>query len=513
MPRPIGNQGLFKSTGSLRPARSAFDLTYEKKLTCDMGQLIPIMCDEVVPGDTFHIGNEIVIRFQPMVAAIMEEVNCFIHYFFVPYRILWNLWESFITGGPAGTDASTLPRWTPGNTAIGSLWDYLGFPVGVSPTGALPMAFPQYAYNAIYNQYYRDQNLIAEVNITTNESILLRAWEKDYFTSALPWQQRGTAPSLPISGTVSAVFAADVGLVWPATTGAGAASFVYDNAAAQVPGNATTKTALEKGKALKTGLDNNTINLSSATTFNVSDLRLAFQIQKWLERNARAGARYTEFLQAHFGESPKDERLQRPEYIGGSKSRVTISEVLKTSSTDGTSPQGNMAGHGLLADRNFCATYHAQEYGLIMGIMSVMPRPSYSQGVDRQWLRTTKYDFYSPEFANLSERPSIRAEIYADGDSGHNNTVFGFTGIYDEMRCKRSQVCGKFRIGQAFDYWHLGRSFSSAPALNQTFIECVPSKRIFAVQTEPVLLVNLANVIKAIRPMPEIAEPGLIDHA
>lgn len=481
---------MFNSVRSLRPGRSVFNLSYEKLFTCDMGELIPVMCDEAVPGDVFQIGNQAMIRFQPMVAPMMHEVNCFVHYYFVPYRLLWDLWEDFITGGRLGTDASVLPRWSPTDTNVGSLWDYLGFPTNIFPNDALPLDFPRRAYNFIYNEFYRDQNLIAEIPLS-NQTIKLRAWEKDYFTSALPWQQRGTAPALPISGNTTAI--------WPDYAGSSSANLVM-NTVTHVPANSDTKQALE----------NNIVDLSSATTFNVSDLRLAFQIQKWLERNARAGARYTEFLKAHFGVAPRDDRLDRPEYIGGSKSPIIVSEVLKTSS-DGTTPQGTMAGHGLGVSNTYIGKYHVQEFGLIMGIMSIMPKAVYSQGIDRQWLRRTKYDFYSPEFANLSEQAIERAEIYASLVGAENRTIFGYQGRYDEMRVKRNMYCGDMR--STFNYWHLGRVFGSAPLLNSSFIECVPDKRVFAVTTQDEVIVNFGNSIKAIRPLPSIAEPGLIDHS
>lgn len=508
----------FNKVAGLRPGRSVFDLSYSKKLTCDMGQLIPVMCDEVVPGDVWHIGNEIVVRMMPLVAPILHEVNVYVHYFFVPYRILWDDWEKFITGGTSGDDASVLPRWSPTVNSIGSLWDYLGLPVGVVPVDALPLDFIRRAYNKIYNEYYRDETLIEEV-AETNEAILNRCWEKDYFTSALPWQQRGTAPALPISGTTHADFSSMSSslvslydnvknantLMIQGTTG------TTFNAKRSDSGNYTIndqyKVDVADAKAALTA--GNTINLASATTFNVADLRLAFQIQKWLERNARAGARYTEFLQAHFGVSPRDERLQRPEYIGGSKSGVVISEVLQTSET-ATTPQGNLAGHGLVADRTFVAKYHCQEYGLIMGIMSIMPRSAYQQGIDRQWLRRTRYDFYSPEFANLSEQAIERAEIYASGVGAENRTIFGYQGRFDEMRVKRNMVVGQMR--DTLDYWHLGRKFTSAPLLNADFVRCTPSKRIFADQADPGLLVSFGNLIRAARPMPIESDPGLIDH-
>lgn len=492
---------LFKRTGSVNPGRSVFDLSYTKKLTCDMGQLIPIMCDEVVPGDIFKIGAEIVIRFQPLVAPILHEINCFIHYFFVPYRLLWSLWESFITGGQTGEDASVLPRWTPPATATNKLWDYLGFPTD-SPQpdceGALPMAFPRSAYNFIYNHFYRDENFITEVALD-NEEILLRAWEKDYFTSALPFQQRGTSPALPIAGITNAEF--DDVIIAQGTT---QRNIVLNE------GLNTIQALSGVQQELKDALSNNEVDLSQATSFNISDLRLAFSIQRWMERNARCGVRYVEFLGAHFGVNPRDDRLQRPEYIGGIKTPIVISEVLQTSSTDATSPQGNLAGHGITVDREYAGTYRATEFGLIMGIMSVMPKPAYQQGINRQWLRETRYDFYFPEFANLSEQAIIGAEIKATGETSENTSIFGYAGRYDEMRVKQNQVVSGMR--SLFDYWHLGRYFADPVLLNQSFLECVPRKDIFAVQDEHGLIVNVGNIIKAIRPIPVMSNPGLIDH-
>lgn len=492
---------IFTNVGSLNPSRSVFDLSYEKKFTCDMGQLIPVLCDEMVPGDFFQFGNEAVIRFQPLVAPILHEVNMYLHLFFVPYRILWDNagtdnWETFISGGVDGDETPILPRWEPTNTAQGSLWDFFGFPVGIDPDGAYPIDMPRRAYNLVWNEYYRDESLQTEVALT-NETILNRCWEKDYFTSSLLWQQRGTAPALPISGTSHAV--------WTSTTAMGLAmNMTYE-------GQAGADEYLVSTGA-KNALDRNVVDLSTATTFDIADLRLAFQIQKWMERNARAGARYTEFLRAHFGVSPRDDRLQRPEYIGGSKSPIIFSEVLQTSSTDGTSPQGNLAGHGLTVSQSYCGKYHATEYGLVIGLMSVMPRTVYSQGINRQWLRRTKYDFYFPEFANLSEQAVENAEICATASSAHNTGIFGYQGRYDEMRTKDNMVCSQMR--DTFDYWHLARQFDTGtpPTLNDDFVECIPRKDIFAVPSEPGLIVNFGNIIKAIRPLPIMGEPGLIDH-
>ena len=501
---------VFNSVSPLRPGRSVFDLSYEKKLTCQMGKLIPIMADEMVPGDKFQITNEIVVRFQPMVAPILHEVNVYVHYFFVPYRLLWDDWEDFITGGPDGDFTAVIPTWEPTDTDEGSLWDYMGFPIGVDPEGAYPIDFVRSGYNLIYDEYYRDQTLVEPVD-PDNESVLTRAWEKDYFTAALPWQQRGTAPALPISGQTTAAWDSDA----------------IDDQGSDIDGAAVIGVNLNdqfavsgptREESLLGALNRNTVDLSVASTFDIADLRLAFQIQKFLERNARTGARYTEFLQAHHNVSPTDERLQRPEFCGGSKSPVVISEVLQTSETDPSgpdaSPQGNMAGHGITASRTQAANYFCKEYGMIFGIMSIMPRSAYQQGIDRQFIKRTKYDFFFPEFVNLSEQGIEQAELFATNDAAENQSLFGYAGRYDEMRVKKNMVAGQMRseAAQSLDYWHLARDFESAPALNQEFIECVPSTRIFAVQDEDPMIVNVANIIRAVRPLPFANNPGLVDH-
>lgn len=500
---------VYRQVGSVSPARSVFNLSHSKMGTCDMGELIPVLYMDCSPGDIIKMGAQLLLRMNPMVAPIMHEINAYIHVFFVPYRLLWSSWEDYITGGADGTAAPTLPTWTPSDNTVGSLWDYMGMPTGVTPTGFLPMSFPRDAYNLIYNEYYRDETTISEVALTQDD-ILIRAWEKDRFTSALPWQQRGTAPALPISGTTSADWSGDVPLDWPTISTVSSFNMVGDTGGTNAPFNTQTRTTLKTGHVNEADIDANTVDLSGATTFDVSDIRTAFQIQRWLERNARAGARYTEFLKAHFGVSPRDDRLDRPEYIGGIKNNVIVSEVLQTSE-DGTTPQGNLAGHGISIDRNHIGSYRVYEYGIIMGIMSIMPRSVYnSQGVDRQWIKETKYDFVFPEFTNLSEVAVYRGEIFANGVSNDNNTIFGYQGKYDEHRIKQSSTHGLMRT--TLDYWNVCRQFSSAPALNQTFLECVPRKDFLAVPSDPTFIYNVGNLIKGIRPIPVIAEPGYIDH-
>ena len=313
-------------------------------------------------------------------------------------------------------------------------------------------------------------------------------------------QQRGTAPALPISGATSAV--------WDGTQFVNSASGTNVLVPTSVLPEIRASGSAAVANLINT-FNDNTVDLSTAVTFDVADLRLAFQIQRWMERNQRAGVRYTEFLKSHFGVAPSDDRLQRPEYIGGTRSPIIISEVLQTSET-GTTPQGTLAGHGLGIQAGFAGKYHVKEYGLIIGIMSIMPKAAYQQGINRQWIRRTRYDFYFPEFANLSEQAILRGEIYTNNVSADNNTIFGYQGKYDEMRIKHSMVCDDMR--DTYDYWHLGRQFSSAPLLNSSFIQCVPDKRIFAAESEPGLIVSFANNIKALRPLPILAEPGRIDH-
>lgn len=507
--------GPFQHVRNLSPGRSVFDLSYSKLFSCDFGQLIPIMADEVYPGDSFDIGTQMVARMQPLVSPVMHEIYARTHYYFVPDRILWDLWEQFITGGSDGQFDETTnppPRWTPTSTAVGSLWDYFGFPTGITPTGALPLDFAKRAYNKIWNEYYRDQNTMAEINIDTSEAVLNCCWMKDYFASALPWQQRGIAPALPISGIANLDFTP----AFQTYSGGGEVILNVKEATTLLQGNTG---GADKKTAALAAMNKGTVDFSNASTFNVADLRLAFQIQKWMERNARAGARYTESLKAHFGVSNGDERLQRPEYIGGVKFPVVVSEIAQTSATvAGGTPQGKLAGKGLTAGSSSAGRYKATEHGWIIGLFSIMPVPMYQQGIDRQFLRRSKYDFFTPEFENLSEQAIEEAELYATAVSAENTATFGFQGRFDEMRTKRNMVCGLMR--STYNYWHLGRVFSAKPELNAAFLQmdaitggaANPYKRIFAVPSEPGFVIHLQNLIKAVRPLCIQSEPGMLDH-
>lgn len=509
---------IFSQVRSLKPGRSVFDLSYAKKMSGMMGYLYPMMFDETVPGDVWDIAAEAVIRFAPMVAPVLHEIILKADWFFVPYRLLGDatrvsvdgqtLWEKFITGGQLGNDASVLPRTGVGGGSEGSLADHMGIPPGVNLTGDdSPISFPFYAYNLIYNEYYRDPNMEAPVALNAG-NLLTANWDPDYFVRALPFQQRGTAPAIPISGSTNAQWGFGA-FATPLPGGEPHIGVVQGAADMHLYTDTDTGFAISN---LRNVLNSNTVPLSPGVGVSISDLRLAVQLQRWMERNARSGARYTEFLRAHFGVAPRDERLDRPEYIGGLRQSIVVSEVLQTSQTS-TTPQGNMAGHGIMAGRHGIGRYHVKEYGIIMCLMSVVPRAAYQQGVNRQWLRVSRYDFYHPEFANLSEQGIMNEEIYAQNTSGSlNRTVWGYQGRYDEMRTKQDIVAGAFRT--SLNYWHLGRIFGSLPALSSTFGHVDPTTitRIFAVPGADHLYVHWGNRLKAIRPLPPQSNPGRMDH-
>lgn len=517
-----------------RGKRSGFDLSYDHKTSFKMGKLVPIHLQECIPGDKFQHKSECMLRMMPMIAPIMHKVDIYTHYFFVPNRLVWDGWEKFITGGQKGQIPPAYPTLHPDlNVTTSSLGDYMGLPIGDysnnmvdSPVSAIPFA----AYQRIWFDYYRDQNLQNpddEPPKCTNgqqssfdtewlTSLKERAWQHDYFTSCLPFAQKGDAVELPIdlSGDLNVIATnpGDGRTTWQRDTVSGigqGGDVVTTSGTPPLVG-----TVVVSGPNKNTYYDpNGTLSVEGddlSTTTTINDLRTAFSLQKWLEKNARAGTRYVESLLAHFGVKPADARLQRPEYIGGSYASMAISEVLQTSETTDSTPQGTMSGHGIGVSGGKDFSYFVPEHGFIIGIMSVRPKTAYMQGLPRMFSKLDRMEYYWQDFAYLGEQEVKNQELYYDfgGLPSQNRATFGYIPRYSEYRYNSSRVSGEMR--STLDYWHMARKFDNTPVLNHEFITCKPDKRIFAVEApeEDEIVAHIYHKIYASRLMPKYGNPG-----
>lgn len=525
------------------PGTNRFDLSHSHFMTMKVGKLYIAMCKEMYPGDVFKVSDAVHCELQPMVAPLLSDLNMYCHTFFVPYRLIYgvdhddgkSIWEKYITGGEDGDYDTPLPAWQPTWSKVGfssdTIWDSVGNPVTLTtngtgtaldpyvytwtpnvPSGLAVSKAPQLAYNFVYNTYYLDENLQTEVS-ENNEDLLYANWRKDYFTSALESQQFGTAPALPVTlaGSLPVSFI-DSSQSTPGAAIYGGKLLANGNGNLEWQSYKSDGTFDTSGTGtVKGSVDSSGI---TATTFDVADMRLVFAMQRLMELSQVGGHRYVEYLRCHFGVSPSDQRLDRPEYIGGCVFPVNVSVSVQSSETS-TTPQGNKAGIGNINNVEYIGSYRAEEYGLIMTLVSIRPKPCYQQGISREWLRQTRWDYYSPEFANLSEMAVYRAEVYVDPTDAVNpdNGIFGYQAHWNELRASNNFVSGAMR--EQFDYWLMSRKFASRPALNDDFISLGhPSEynRIWAVQDEDQFIVAFSNIVDAYRPLPAFGTPGLIDH-
>lgn len=560
---------LFSSIRLRKPKKNRFNLSHNVKLTGKFGKLIPILCTPTLPGDTFKCNTELLVRFAPLMAPIMHKVDVYTHFFFVPNRLVWSHWKDFITGGESGQESPVYPRFRIDETTNvgqlrqifynGSLADYLGFPVlnkeelVMSGNFIELDALPFRAYNLIWNEYYRDQNVMHEVNIHKDDdgitaanvslmSLKSRSWKKDYFTSALPFPQRGDEVELPLQGTADLLYNEEDqnylhgNPVRYAGLEGGSSNFRNELFVekGRINGSATDgEHYINLGNAIER--TSNTpridvqfnsselrrvikgVDLSNVSSATINELRRAIKAQEFLETAARGGSRYIEQIYSYFGVRSSDARLQRPEFLGGGKSPVVISDVLQTSQTttgENGSPQASPAGHAVSVQRSHSFKYFCEEHGFIIGIMSIMPKPAYQQGLPRLFQKFDRLDYYWPQFAHLGEQEIKGSEIYYNlntpHDDMHTDRTFGYTPRYAEYKFMNDSVHGDFR--DSLKFWHMGRIFANAPALNEAFLTNVEdaANRVFAVEGDDEfdkIWINCQHNLIALRPMPKYGTP------